>query len=154
MKLHHFLYPFLFPAWEFLLMVLLPREYYVGATCLQIHPYPICRFYFEPSPLFFLVAALPFIIVALLALWRDRKGTAVLSASSGVVVLVGLSILRFVGGTALLAVLVLPPLLQWAFARIVGLQIERGEETSWTVSAVLSFLAVWTVVRMGLAVSV
>ncbi|GAB6135091.1 hypothetical protein [Thermococcus prieurii] len=154
MKLRSLLYPFLFPAWEFLLMILLPSEYYVNASCLQIHPYPICHFYFGPSPFLFLVIALPFTIVALFALWRKRIETALLSGSAGIVVLAGMALLTFDEGIALLTVLLLAPLLQWAGEKVLGIQPDKNGETIWAVSAVLSFLAVWIVARMGPAVSV
>jgi len=153
MKLRSLLY-LLFPVWEFLLMILLPSEYYVKASCLQIHPYPICHFYFGPSPFLFLVIALPFTIVALFALWRKRIETALLSGSAGVAVLIGAVLLTIDGGIAILGVLLLSPLIQWAGEMVLKIQPDRNEETLWAVSAVLSFLAVWVVVRMSIGLSI
>jgi len=153
-KLRSLLYPLLFPAWEFLLMILLPSEYYVGASCRQVRPYPICRFYFEPSLIFFLVVALPFITAALFALWRNSIKTALLSGSAGVTLLIGTALLTIDEGIALLALLLLTPLIQWAGEVALKTKPERSEEALWAVSTVLSSLAVWAVVRMGVAVSV
>ena len=53
-----------------------------------------------------------------------------------------------------LTVLLLAPLLQWAGENVLEIQPDRNDETIWAVAAVLSFLAVWIVVRMGLGVKV
>ncbi|WP_457742446.1 hypothetical protein [Thermococcus sp.] len=152
MEIRSLLYPILFPVWEFLLVLLLPSGYYVSASCWSFNP-PACSFFFRPLLVFFLVVALPFTLVTLPSLWKGWKEIALLSSSAGVTVIIGTALLTFSEGIALLAVLILAPLLQPAFSRIAGLQIERREETLWAVSAVLSFLAVWIVVRMSLAVA-
>ncbi|WP_285518773.1 hypothetical protein [Thermococcus nautili] len=64
------------------------------------------------------------------------------------------ALLALDGGIALLTVLLLAPLIQWAGERVLGIQPDRNEETIWVVSTVLSFLAVWSVVRMSLGVSI
>ncbi|QDA31294.1 hypothetical protein FH039_06365 [Thermococcus indicus] len=68
--------------------------------------------------------------------------------------LIGTALLTFQEETALLAVLILSPLLQWVFAKVAGAQIEKKGGALRTVPAVLSFIAVSIVVRMGLAVSI
>ncbi|WP_297438186.1 hypothetical protein [Thermococcus sp.] len=60
--------PFPLSCVGFLLMVSLPSRYYVKASCLQIHPYPICNFNFGPSATFVLLAAAPFLIAIILGL--------------------------------------------------------------------------------------
>jgi|GEM_PF-6475647 len=93
MKLRSLLYPFLFPAWEFLLMVLLPSEYYVGATCIQKHPYPICTFHFAPSLVFVILVMAPFVISILLGLLKKWSEFIAFGTSSLAVILVTLLLL-------------------------------------------------------------
>lgn len=93
MKLRSLLYPFLFPAWEFLLMILLPSEYYVGASCLQTHPYPICDFHFSPSLAFVVLVMAPFMASILLGLWKKWSEFIAFGTSSLAVVLVTLLLL-------------------------------------------------------------
>ncbi|NJE61070.1 hypothetical protein [Thermococcus sp. 21S7] len=93
MKLRSLLYLFLFPAWEFLLMILLPSEYYVGASCLQTHPYPICGFHFSPSATFVLLVTAPFLISIILGLWKEWSELVAFGIPSLAVVLVTLLLL-------------------------------------------------------------
>ncbi len=93
MKLRSLLYLFIFPAWEFLLMVALPLEYYVGASCLQTHPYPICGFHFGPSATFVLLATAPFLITIILGLWKKWGELVAFGFPSLAVVLVTLLLL-------------------------------------------------------------
>lgn len=93
MKLRSLLYPFLFPAWEFLLIVLLPPDYYVGASCLQTHPHPICSFHFRPSPAFILLVIAPFIVSILLGLWKKWDEPIAFGIPALAVVLVALLLL-------------------------------------------------------------
>jgi len=145
--------PSMLPIVEFALAFAVPREDYVKAVCWSRNP-PACSFEFSPSPIFFLAVALPFAILTVYTLWRKSSKTALLSGSAGIVVLAGTALLTFDEGIALLAVLILTPLLQWAGEKVLNIQPCRDEETLWAVSAVLSFLAVWFVVRMGLGVKV
>ena len=147
------LLPLSIPFVEFALAFAVPRENYVKAVCWSRNP-PACSFEFSSSPTFFLAVVLPFVIFTVYALWRKRRETALLSGSAGVTVLIGTALLTVDEGIALLGVLLFTPLLQWVGERILKIRPDRGEETLWAVSAVLSFLAVWIVVRMGLAVSV
>ncbi|MEO2151568.1 MAG: hypothetical protein ABGW50_02810, partial [Thermococcus sp.] len=101
-----------------------------------------------------LAVALPFLILTVYALWQKRRETALLSGSAGIVVLAETALMTFDEGIALLTVLLLAPLLQWAGEKVLEIQPDKNEEIIWTISAVLSFLAVWIVVRMGLVVSV
>ncbi|WP_099211367.1 hypothetical protein [Thermococcus henrietii] len=147
------LLPLSIPFVEFALAFAVPRENYVKAVCWSRNP-PACSFEFSPSPIFFLAVALPFLILTVYFLWRKRREIALLSGSAGIVVLAGTALLTFDEGIALLTVLLLAPLLQWAGEKVLEIQPDKNEEIIWTISAVLSFLAVWIVVRMGLAVSV
>ncbi|NJE48342.1 hypothetical protein E3E30_01955 [Thermococcus sp. 9N3] len=97
---------------------------------------------------------LPFLVLTVYALWRKRIETALLSGSAGIAVLTGTALLTFDAGLTLLTVLLLTPLLQWTGEKVLGIQPDRNEETIWVVSTVLSFLAVWSVVRMSLGVSI
>ncbi|KUH34308.1 hypothetical protein APY94_02290 [Thermococcus celericrescens] len=145
--------PFLLPIVEFALAFAVPREDYVKALCWSRSP-PACSFEFSPSPVFFLAVALPFVLLTVLSLWRNWRETAILSGSAGVAVLTGTALLAVHEGIALPTVLLLIPILQWVGERVLKIQVRRTDKALWTVSAVLSFLAVWIVVRMGLAVSV
>lgn len=102
----------------------------------------------------FLAVVLPFIILTVYAFGKKRRETALLSASAGIAVLIGIVLLTVDEKIAPLTVLLLAPLLQWAGEKVLEIQPDRNDETIWAVAAVLSFLAVWIVVRMGLAVSV
>ncbi|AEK72322.1 hypothetical protein GQS_02105 [Thermococcus sp. 4557] len=93
MRLRSLSYLFLFPAWEFLLMILLPSDYYVGASCLQIRPYPICGFYFSPSATFVLLVTAPFLISIILGLWKEWSELVAFGIPSLAVVLVTLLLL-------------------------------------------------------------
>ncbi|BAD85321.1 hypothetical membrane protein [Thermococcus kodakarensis KOD1] len=93
MKPRSLLYLFLFPAWEFLLMILLPSEYYVGASCLQIRPHPICAFHFSPSATFVLLVTAPFLISIILGLWKEWGELVAFGIPSLAVVLVTLLLL-------------------------------------------------------------
>jgi hypothetical protein len=145
--------PILLPIVEFALAVAVPWEDYVKAVCWSRSP-PACSFEFSPSPVFFLAVALPFVVLAVFSLWRNRGKTAILSGSAGVAILIGTALLATHKGIALPAVLLLIPLLQWAGERVLKIRVNGTDKAFWAVSAVLSFLAVWVVARMGLAVSV
>ncbi|QDA31290.1 hypothetical protein FH039_06340 [Thermococcus indicus] len=93
MRLRSLLYLFLFPAWEFLLMILLSPGYYVKASCLQIHPYPICGFHFSPSATFVLLVTAPFLISIILGLWKKWDELVAFGVPSFVVVLVTIILL-------------------------------------------------------------
>ncbi|KUH34306.1 hypothetical protein APY94_02280 [Thermococcus celericrescens] len=93
MKLRSLLYLFLFPTWEVLLMILLPSGYYVGASCLQTHPYPICGFHFRPSATFVLLVTAPFLISIILGLWKKWDELVAFGIPSLAVVLVTLLLL-------------------------------------------------------------
>ncbi|WP_042690208.1 hypothetical protein [Thermococcus nautili] len=64
------------------------------------------------------------------------------------------ALLALDGGIAMLLILLLTSLIQWARERILKIQPDRSEKTLWAVSAVLSLFAIWFVVCMKLAVSV
>lgn len=98
MKLRSLLYLFLFPAWEFLLMVLLPPDYYVGASCLQRHPYPICTFHFSPSSAFILLVIAPFIVSIFLGLWKKLDKIMAFGVPSLAVVLITMLLLDIFEG--------------------------------------------------------
>ena len=93
MRPRSLLYLFLFPAWEFLLMVALPSGYYVKASCLQIHPYPICDFHFGPSATFVLLATVPFLIAIILGLWKKWSELVAFGIPSLAVVLITILLL-------------------------------------------------------------
>ncbi|NJE53608.1 hypothetical protein [Thermococcus sp. 21S9] len=147
------LLPIFIPSVEFALAFVVPWEDCIKAVCWSRNP-PACSFEFSPSPIFFLAVALPFLILTVYALWRKQGETALLSGFAGVAVLAGTVLLTVDEGIALLAVLLLTPLLQWAGEKVLEVQPGRNEELIWAISTVLSFLAVWSVVRMKLAVSV
>jgi len=153
MKPRSLIYLFLLPFVEFALAFVVPWEDYVKAVCWSRNP-PACSFEFSPLPIFILAVALPFLILTVFALWRKRRETALLSGSAGVTVLAGTALLTLDGGIALLTVLLLSPLLQWTGEKVLEIQPDRNEETLWAVSAVLSFLAVWVVIRMSIGLSI
>ncbi|WP_240703181.1 hypothetical protein [Thermococcus indicus] len=74
-------------------MVLLPREYYVGVSCLQRHPYPIYTFHFSPSPAFILLVIAPFIVSIALGLWKKWSEFITFGTFSLAVVVVTLLLL-------------------------------------------------------------
>ncbi len=88
MELRSLLYLFIFPAWEFLLMIALPPRYYVKTSCLQIHPYPICGFHFGSSATFVLLATVPFLIAIILGLWKKWSELVAFGVPSLAVVLI------------------------------------------------------------------
>ena len=143
MKLRSLLYPFLFPVWEFLLMLLLPSEYYVGASCLQTHPYPICDFDFSPSLVFVLLTTVPFLIAIILGLWRKWDKLVAFGVPSLVVVLITILLLDiferswisfFVPATVSMVLYSLPCI------RLDG-PIKRAERLVWmATSLVVSFI--------------
>jgi len=143
MKLRSLLYPFLFPAWEFLLIVLLPPDYYVGASCLQTHPHPICSFHFRPSPAFILLVIAPFIVSILLGLWKKWDEPIAFGVPSLVVVLITILLLDifekswisfFVPATVSMVLYSLPCI------RLDG-PIKRAERLVWmATSLVVSFI--------------
>ena len=143
MKLHHFLYPILFPAWEFLLMVSLPWRYYVKASCLQIRPYPICSFHFSPSATLVLLATAPFLIAIILGLWKKWSELVVFGVPSLAVVLITILLLdiferswiSFFVPATVSVVLYSPPCI-----RLEG-HIKRTERLVWmATSLIVSFI--------------
>jgi hypothetical protein len=86
MKARAAVYP-LFPIWELLLWTVLPPGHYVGVSCLQLHPHPICTFHFEPSLPFVALVVLPSVVLLGLGLW---KGQGILT-NLGFVALITLS---------------------------------------------------------------
>ncbi len=99
MKLRSLLYLFIFPAWEFLLMVALPSRYYVKASCLQIRPYPICDFHFGPSATFVLLVTAPFPIAIALALWKKCSELVAFGVPSLAAVLTTIILLDILEGS-------------------------------------------------------
>ncbi|MBP1910889.1 hypothetical protein [Thermococcus stetteri] len=71
MKARAAVYPLL-PTWEFLLWRALPPRYYVRAACLQLHPYPVRTFHFEPSLFFATLVVLPSAVLLGLGLWKGQ----------------------------------------------------------------------------------
>ena len=102
----------------------------------------------------FLAVVLPFIILTVYAFGKKRRETALISASAGIAVLIGIVLLTVDEKIAPLTVLLLAPLLQWAGEKVLEIQPDRNDETIWAVAAVLSFLAVWIVVRMSFGRSI
>ncbi len=142
-KLRSLLYPLIFPAWEFLLMVSLPSGYYVKASCLQVYPYPICDFHFEPSATFVLLAIVPFLIIIFLGLWRKWDKLVAFGVPSLVVILITILLLDiferswisfFVPATVSMVLYSLPCI------RLDG-PIKRAERLVWmATSLVVSFI--------------
>ncbi|ASJ04508.1 hypothetical protein [Thermococcus barossii] len=156
MKLRSLLYPFLFPAWEFLLMVSLPSRYYVKAFCLQIHPYPICDFHFGPSATFVLFATAPFLIAIILGLWKKWGKLVAFGVPSLAVVLITILLLDiferswisfFVPATVSVVLYSLPGI------RLDG-QIRRVERLIWIATSLIVSFILCLMVWGGTSVSV
>ncbi|WP_297512056.1 hypothetical protein [Thermococcus sp.] len=146
------------PSVEFTLAFTVLRWDYGKAVCWSRNP-PACSFEFPPSwvfssPLYFRSSFLQFIILTVYAFGKKRRETALISASAGIAVLIGIVLLTVDEKIAPLTVLLLAPLLQWAGEKVLEIQPDRNDETIWAVAAVLSFLAVWIVVRMSFGRSI
>ena len=150
MKLRSLSYLFIFPAWEFLLMVALPPRYYVKASCLQIHPYPICNFHFGPSVTFVLLVTAPFLIAIILGRWKKWSELVAFGVPSLAVVLITVILLYlferswisvFVPATASVVLYSLP-------------RIKREERPIWIATSLIVLFILCIMVWGGTSVSV
>ncbi len=156
MNLRSLLYLFIFPTWEFLLMVALPSRHYVKASCLQVHPYPICNFHFGPSATFVLLATVPFLIAIILGLWKKWDKLVAFGIPSLAVVLITILLLYlfekswisfFVPATVSVVLYSLPG------TRLDG-HIKRAERLIWIATSLIVSFILCIMVWGGTSVSV
>ena len=135
-------YPLIFFVLEFVVLLILPSEYYVGASCLQTHPYPICGFHFSPSLAFFLAVTLPFMLAVAVSLWKKLNEEVVIFASSYVTTLISVALLHILNMSPLALFVPIAP----AF-----LPGEKGKELGRMASVIslLSLIAVYFAVKMA-----
>ncbi|ASJ07051.1 hypothetical protein [Thermococcus pacificus] len=150
MKLRSLLYLLIFPAWEFLLMILLPPEYYVGASCLQTHPYPICSFHFSPSATFVLLVIAPFLISIILGLWKEWSELVAFGVPSLALVLIAVILLYLFDGS-LISFLV-PATVSVVLYSLP--RIKRAERPIWIATSLIVLFILCTMVWSGTSVSV
>jgi len=140
--------PVVIPLAEFLAVFALPEDSYVKAVCWSQSP-PACSFEFSPSPAFFLAVALPFIATTTFALWKGWKDSAASSISAGIALLAGVLFLAIKKEIVLLVLIALLVLLFGGLLSKVETTLEKEEKSLWATVAILGFLIVWILVRMG-----
>lgn len=142
-------------AWELTLLYKLPPEYYVGASCLQTHPYPICGFHFRPSLTFVLLVMAPFAVSIFLGLWRKWEGLLTFGAFSFAIVSVTLLLLYLFEKSwiPVAGAVITSAVLYGAPCRRMG-HFTKGEKIVWTATSIIVSFILCIMVWGGISVAV